>query len=169
MGIILAWPLYDIILFFEFHELGKIRSFSANRPKKKLKFCSIFCCNFQKNMLLLKKTRTLLECSGAFMLIPSLPNLYGICLLILYHRQFSPVYYLFWSYDPTAVSRYAKKMLIHFVSACSLWSNIKICSSNWNKPHQSCYAPDFDWQLQDTLYYIPWLFAYVLLLTKYGR
>ena len=66
-------------------------------------------CNFKKNMINQKVPEHHCECSGAFMLIPSLPNLYGVCLLILYNRHFSPVYYLFWSYDPTAVSRYAKR------------------------------------------------------------
>ena len=95
--------------FSNFTNLEKSALFQQTDQKKKLKFWSIFCCNFQKNMLLLKNPRTLLECSGAFILIPSLPNLYGICLLILYNRQFSPFYYLFWSYDTTAVSRYAKR------------------------------------------------------------
>lgn len=94
--------------FFNFTNLEKSALFQQTDQTQKLKFCNIFSCNFSKNMLLRKNPRTLLECSGAFMLIPSLPNLYGICLLIIYDRQFSPVYYLFWSYDPTAVSRYAK-------------------------------------------------------------
>lgn len=93
-----AW-LYFIISIYGFHEMERICFFSADgtktATKREQKFCSIFCCNFQKNMHTTKNRgsackkppNTTKNVQGLLSKIPSPPNLYGIHFMMLYVRR----------------------------------------------------------------------------------
>ena len=79
--------------------MEKICLFSADGTKtvteREQKFCSIFCCNFQKNMhttktevsACKKPPNTTKNVQGLLSKIPSPPNLYGIHFMMLYVRR----------------------------------------------------------------------------------